>query len=92
MPPWDAMGRKVNDIAKALWEVATANLEAAQADGSVNASICYTGIGELALKMAQFALDNAVGEANSGTPSLPLPDSPVPQGPSGGPRLWGSPS
>lgn len=83
----------VNEIAKAMWDIATQYLEAAQAETDVNASICYTSIGELALKSAQFAVNNpslVAGEDAVPLPPGPALDSVAPVGPTQGPKFWGS--
>lgn len=96
----------MNEIAKAHWEKAVAWLDYANNAEDVNTTICYTGMAECALKMAQFAVNNPVlvggpGEAGYPVPPgsvinaqgipVPGPNSPAPQGPSQGPKLWGTP-
>lgn len=82
----------MNEIAKVMWDISTTYLEAAQADQDVNAAICYTGIGELALKAAQFAVNNPALVAGIDEYAPPVPaGTPVPAGPTQGPKFWGAP-
>jgi hypothetical protein len=54
----------------------------------INNMIAYTGMAEIALQQAQFAVNNP--ELVMGLDQLPTPNSPVPYGPTQGPRLWGA--
>lgn len=84
----------INEIAKALWDTSNQYLEAAQAEADVNISICYVSIGELALKSAQFAVNNPalVAGVDEFAPPGPQPGSTVPAGPTQGPKFWGAPT
>lgn len=99
----------MNDIAKAMWDISITHLESAIDTDDVNEAICYTGIAEIALQAAQFAVNNPYlvgGAAEAGIPYVQIPDdavpsgtpgdlpvpgpkTPVPQGPTGGPQVWG---
>jgi|tagenome__1003787_1003787.scaffolds.fasta_scaffold10150989_1 hypothetical protein len=81
----------MNEIAKAMWDTAIAHLEAAQADEDVNIAICNTGIGELALKAAQFAVNNPALVAGIDEYAPPMPGGAIPAGPTQGPKFWGAP-
>jgi hypothetical protein len=81
----------MNEIAKANWDLAIVWMEhAADEDTDINSTIAYTGLAELALKAAQFAVNNP--ELVMGLDMLPRPDAntPPPVGPTQGPRLWGA--
>jgi hypothetical protein len=81
----------MNEIAKANWDLAIVWMEhAADKDTDINSTIAYTGLAELALKAAQFAVNNP--ELVAGLDMLPKPDAntPAPVGPTQGPRLWGA--
>ena len=96
----------LNEIAKAHWDLAMQWIKAADDADDVNTTICYTGMAEFALKAAQFAVNNpllvqgideyappagAIAGVAGGLPT-PGPNSPVPQGPTQGPKFWGAPS
>lgn len=85
----------MNEIAKALWDKACDALNKADETEDVNLSICYTSIGEFALKLGRFAVEHP--ELVLGLDSVPVPPGVKlgdvqPAGPVGGPRVWGSPS
>ena len=94
----------VNQIAKANWDLAVTWLAHAADAEDVNTTICYTGMAECALKMAQFAVNNPYlvqgideyapppGAVTApGEIPKPGPNSPVPAGPTQGPKFWGAP-
>lgn len=98
----------MNEIAKGLWDLSVAWLKAADDATDTNSTICYTGMAEIALQQAQFAVNNPMlvgGAPEAGIPytipegavpgpgglPIPGPNTPVPQGPSEGPKLWGAP-
>lgn len=93
----------MNDIAKALWDKACKHLKDAEEVGDINSAICHTGMGELALKLASFALaaPNLVAGQEDylppgyvqavGSPGpVPMPNLPGPV-PTTGPKFWGAP-
>jgi hypothetical protein len=82
----------VNEVAKAMWDKAVTYLDAAVDTDEINSAICYTGIGELSLKMAQFAVEQPwlVGGAEEAGIPMPQQDSPVPSAPMTGPKVWGT--
>jgi hypothetical protein len=82
----------VNETAKSYWDLAVAWLAHADSADDINSTIAYTGQAECALKMAQFAVNNPylVTGVDEFAPPGPTPDAPVPAGPSGGPKFWGS--
>jgi hypothetical protein len=82
-----------SEIAKRLWDTAIEHLEYATKETDLAASNGYTSIGELALKAAQFALNNQALLAGidpnqfglpTGAPPLPSHISGVPT-----PPIWG---
>lgn len=96
----------MNEIAKSLWELSLKWLGAADDSDDINSTIAYTGMAEIALQQAQFAVNNPMlvgGAAEAGIPyalpagavpgpdgvPIPGPNTPAPQGPSQGPKLWG---
>lgn len=81
----------MNEIAKGLWDLSVAWLEHAEAVDDINTTIAYTGMAEIALQQAQFALNNP--ELVAGLDAIPMPQGggQVPPGPTQGPRLWGAP-
>lgn len=96
----------MNEIAKALWDLSLQWIEHADDADDINTTIAYTGMAEIALQQAQFALNNPMlvgGAPEAGIPyaipagavpgpggvPIPGPETPAPQGPSGGPKLWG---
>jgi hypothetical protein len=81
----------MNEIAKTLWDKSLDWLQHAHDVGDVNTTIAYTGMAEIALQQAQFAMDHP--ELVLGLDALPKPtgNTPVPAGPMQGPRLWGAP-
>jgi hypothetical protein len=85
----------VNEIAKALWDISVAWLQHADKADDINTTIAYTGLAEIALQQAQFAVNNP--SLVLGQDELPLPPGatvapPLPPGPTQGPRFWGAPS
>lgn len=85
----------MNEIAKTLWDTSVAWLEHANESDDVNTTIAYTGLAEIALQQAQFAVNNP--DLVLGQDSVPMPDGDVmpagvpPYGPTQGPRFWGAP-
>lgn len=87
------------EIAKRLWDTAIEHLEAAATETDPSIADCYVGIGELALKAAEFAVANPallLGIPDDGDPSnfgLPAGAPPLPShiqpGGMTGPRVWG---
>ena len=85
----------MNEKAKQLWDMATQHLESACETDDAELAACYTSIGELALKAAQFALNNpalVLGIDESQIPGMPigappLPGHIVPGAPRG--KVWG---
>lgn len=84
----------MNEIAKAHYDLAVAWLSAADQADDINSTIAYTGQAECALKMAQFAVDNPalVMGIDEFAPPMPNANSPVPAGPTQGPKFWGAPT
>jgi hypothetical protein len=80
----------MNEIAKGLWDLSVQWLAHADKVDDLNSTIAYTGMAEIALQQAQFAVNNP--ELVAGLDGLPLPPEggPVPLGPTQGPRLWGA--
>lgn len=84
----------MNGIAKAHWDLAMAWIKHADDTEDINTTIAYTGMAEFALKAAQFAVNNPalVAGIDEFAPPGPKPGSPIPAGPSTGPKFWGAPS
>lgn len=80
----------MNEIAKVAWDNSVALLNQALESDDINEQIAKTSMSEISLKQAKFAL--AHPELVMGLDQIPMPDgnTPVPQGPIGGPRLWGT--
>lgn len=101
MPSYDAPETSIpqdipetpSEIAKRLWDTAIEHLESAATEENVATSDAYVRIGELALKAAQFALNNPALLAGVDPASLGLPPGapPLPPGVHGAPPLpiWG---
>lgn len=81
----------MNEIAYAYWITAGQHLQSADAATDINNTIAQTGMAECALNMAHFAAEYP--ELVLGLDQIPMPDqnSPVPPGPTQGPRVWGAP-
>lgn len=95
----------LNETAHGYWQLAEGWLEHADNCDDINSTIAYTGMAECALKMAQFAVNNpnlVVGKDDEENSVLQaaqrqidqgmIAPQDIPQGPPGGPKLWGSPS
>jgi hypothetical protein len=85
----------MNEIAKELWDLSVQWLDAADHADDINTTIAYTGMSEIALQQAQFAVNNPT--LVMGQDELPLPPGvtvapPLPPGPTQGPRVWGAPT
>lgn len=83
-----------SEIAKRLWDTAIQHLEYATNETDLAVSNGYTSIGELALKAAQFALDNQALLAGIDLAQqfgLPTGAPPLPSHISGAPTppIWG---
>lgn len=83
-----------SEIAKRLWDTAIAHLQQATDEVDVGLSDAYVNIGELALKAAQFALNNQallVGIDPNQQFGLPTGAPPLPSHISGAPTppIWG---
>lgn len=81
----------MNEIAKTLWDNSLSLLDTAMhTEDDINAQISLTSMAEISLQQAQFAVNNP--ELVMGLDAVPRPDpnSPVPLGPTQGPRLWGA--
>lgn len=81
----------MNEVAKALWDTSTVWLQHAHDVDDINTTIAYTGLAEIALQQAQFAVNNP--DLVMGLDAIPQPDenTPAPIGPTQGPRFWGAP-
>lgn len=86
----------MNEVAKALWDLSVQYLEHAGTDVDTNTTICYTGMAEIALQQAEFAVKYP--SLVAGEDAVPLPPGmtiehgmATPAGPTTGPRLWGAP-
>lgn len=84
----------MNEIAKTYWDLAVAWIDAADQAEDINSTIAYTGQAECALKLAQFAVNcpALVAGIDEMAPPMPGPNSPVPAGPTQGPKFWGAPT
>lgn len=77
----------MNETAMEYWALAQAWLQAADEATDVNSTIALTSQAECAVKLARFAAE-FLG------PDVPQPNanSPVPQYPTQGPKVWGAPT
>lgn len=95
----------MNEIAKLLWDTSLENLNSAMESEDINETIALTGIAEIALLQAQFAVNNPLlvrgideyAPPPGSTPNaegIPVPgeNTPMPPGPTEGPKFWGAPS
>lgn len=84
-----------SEIAKRLWDTAIEHLEYATKEQDLAVSNGYTNIGELALRAAQFALNNQALLAGIDPAQFGLPSGapPLPSSISGAPTppIWGGP-
>lgn len=79
----------MNEIAKQLWDLSVQLLNYAQAADDINNTIAFTGMAEIALQQAQFAVNNP--SLVLGQDEIPMPPGTrLPPGPTQGPKFWGS--